>query len=110
MRLLMVLAMIISGYPMSASADGNLDNGKAVFNVCSACHGEQAQGSEDNEAPRLEGQYDWYLITQLENFRAGRRGNHEEDDNGQMMRSMALDLSDQDIEDVVAYIQTLTSE
>ena len=95
---------------MSASADGNLDHGKTVFNVCSACHGEQAQGNEDNEAPRLQGQYDWYLITQLENFRAGKRGTHEEDDNGQMMRSMALGLSDQDIENVVAYIQTLTAE
>jgi len=84
-----------------------LERGADVFSVCEGCHGEQAEGSEDLEAPKLAGQYDWYLITQLKNLRAGYRGTHEEDLNGQIMQAMAADLEDQEIVDVVAYIMTL---
>lgn len=87
-----------------------LSKGEAIFDNCMACHGEQAMGDEDNEAPRLAGQHAWYLVTQLENFRAGVRGAHEDDDNGQMMQAMAAGLSDEDIEAVVAYIATLGSK
>ena len=92
------------------SNDASTDSGAAVFQNCMACHGEQGQGDEDNEAPRLAGQHSWYLLTQLENFRAGIRGAHEDDDNGQMMQAMAAGLSDEDIEAVVAYIATLPTE
>lgn len=89
-------------------ADGDVEKGAEVFEgVCTMCHGEQAQGGEDFEAPKLAGQYDWYLISQLENFRSGIRGTHEDDDNGHVMRPMALALKDGDVEDVVAYIMTL---
>lgn len=84
-----------------------LERGQEVFEICSACHGEQAEGSEDLEAPKLAGHYDWYLITQLKNFRAEIRGAHDDDENGQLMQPMAADLEDQEIEDVVAYIMTL---
>jgi len=53
-----------------ASADSNIDKGAEVFeSVCTMCHGEQAQGGEDFEAPKLAGQHDWYLELQLNNFR-----------------------------------------
>ncbi len=94
--------------PAATRADGRVDAGGVIFeDVCSMCHGDHAQGGEDFEAPKLTGQYGWYLETQLHHFRAGIRGTHEEDGNGQVMRPMALGLSDQDIEDVVAYIMTL---
>lgn len=89
-------------------ADGDIENGAEVFeDVCAMCHGEQAQGGEDFEAPKLAGQHDWYLILQLENFRSGIRGSHEDDENGQLMRPMALALEEKDVADVVAYIMTL---
>ena len=110
MRLILVLTLFFSTVTASVFADENTIAGEAVFQNCMACHGEQGMGDEDNEAPRLAGQHSWYLVTQLENFRAARRGTHEDDDNGQMMRAMAANLSDEDIENVVAYIATLPSD
>ncbi len=58
-------------------------------------------------APRLQGQYDWYLVRQMENFRNGTRG-VEGDVYGRQMAQMARMLPDaQAVRDVVAYIQTL---
>jgi cytochrome c oxidase subunit 2 len=95
-------------FSSQVSADGNAEQGADVFEgVCTMCHGEQAQGGEDFEAPKLSGQYDWYLKTQLDNFRKGIRGTHEDDDNGHVMRPMAMGLSDRDVDDVIAYIMTL---
>jgi len=110
MRLLMAFTLIASFVILPVHADEQIAKGKAIFQNCMACHGEQAMGDEDNEAPRLAGQHGWYLVTQLQNFQAGIRGVHEDDDNGQMMRAMATTLSDEDIENVVAYITTLSEE
>ena len=108
---LLVTAGIVSMcliLPSQLFANGNVEKGADVFEgVCTMCHGEQAQGGEDFEAPKLAGQYDWYLKTQLNNFRKGIRGTHKDDDNGHVMRPMAMGLSVQDVDDVVAYIMTL---
>ncbi len=104
-RVILPVLLVMAGYTY---ADGDIDKGAEVFeSVCTMCHGEQAQGGEDFEAPKLSGQHDWYLILQLENFRSGVRGTHEGDDNGQVMRPMALALKEGDVEDVVAYIMSL---
>lgn len=59
-------------------------------------------------APALQGQNDWYLVTQLKNFKAGYRGAHPEDSYGMQMRAMSAMLPDeQAIIDVVSYINTL---
>lgn len=82
--------------------------GKQLFQVCSACHGPDARGNPDTQAPKLAGQYPWYLERQLRNFRAGIRGVDSADTNGFMMRPMAEGLpDDQAVSDVVAYISTL---
>jgi len=82
--------------------------GKTLFQVCAACHGPRAMGQKANQAPRLNGQYPWYLKRQLNNFRAGIRGVDPKDTNGRVMRPMSLTLKDdQAVADVVAYISTL---
>ena len=51
---------------------------------------------------------DWYLITQLKNFRQGIRGAHPQDLYGRQMAAMAAILADDHAtEDLVAYIDTL---
>ena len=56
----------------------------------------------------LAGQNDWYLVTQLKNFKAGFRGSDPLDTFGAPMRAMAAGLRDeQAIIDVVSYINTL---
>lgn len=101
-----VLGLLV-GLGLSDSAYAGSRTGKEIFAVCEACHGAHAEGNEAFGAPKLAGQHDWYLVTQLGNFRAGVRGVHEDDENGQIMRPTAMSLSDDDIMAVVEYIQTL---
>ncbi len=94
--------------PSQATIVGNLDNGERLWKTCGACHGANGQGIEALNAPRLAGVNDWYLATQLKNFKAGIRGAHSQDAYGMQMRLMANILkTDQAVDDVVAYINTL---
>ncbi len=59
-------------------------------------------------APRLKGVNDWYIVRQLNNYKQGIRGSHPQDLYGKQMTLMAGVLrSDQAINDLVAYINTL---
>jgi cytochrome c553 len=88
--------------------DGNVEHGKQLFQTCVMCHGDQAQGNQAMNAPALQGQNDWYLVTQLKNFKAGYRGANPLDGYGAPMRVMTSGLTDeQAIIDVVSYINTL---
>jgi cytochrome c oxidase subunit 2 len=87
---------------------GNPETGKTKYTLCQACHGVNGEGVEAMNGPRLTGQYDWYLIRQLQNFKAGIRGSDPKDNYGAQMRPMTMTLADeQQVKDVVAYIQTL---
>ena len=88
--------------------DGNAAAGKALYAVCSGCHGADGLGMEATNAPRLQGQLSSYLIRQLEYYKSGVRGTHKGDVYGATMKGMAATLPhDQAIRDVVAYIATL---
>lgn len=89
------------------SAEAALERGEELFDDCSVCHGDYGEGGEDYGAPKLAGHLDWYLIRQLKNFRAGIRGTEEGDEYGPVMQPIAVELEDQEIADVVAYIMTL---
>ena len=65
-------------------------------------------GIAATNAPRLRGMNDWYLFTQLKNFRDGVRGSHPQDGYGSQMALFAAALrDDQSIRDLLAYIETL---
>lgn len=60
-------------------------------------------------APPLAGQYSWYLLRQLQAYRSGQRGADENDSRGAVMKQIAATLQqDQDLNDLVAYISTLS--
>ena len=72
---------------------------------CGACHGATAQGNNALNSPRLRGADDWYLLSQLQAFRAGSRGTHPDDRTGKQMRAMAGLLPDDTVvKDVVFFI------
>jgi len=82
--------------------------GEAALQICKTCHGQQGEGQLTLNAPNLTGQFDWYLVRQLQNFKAGIRGADAKDVYGSQMRPMALTLADDAaVKNVVAYIQTL---
>lgn len=92
-------------------ADGDPERGAETFTLCAACHGESGQGTPILHAPRIAGQHDWYLLRQLEGFRAGVRGEHADDIYAHQMRQIARSLeNEQELRDVVAYIAGLEAE
>ncbi|MGQ0579339.1 MAG: c-type cytochrome [Betaproteobacteria bacterium] len=93
--------------PAPDTVDGNTKNGQKIYLTCAACHGSDGRGSQAMNAPRLAGMSDWYLITQLNNFKHGIRGAHPKDMHGPQMVSMAAILADdQAIDNLVSYINT----
>jgi len=87
---------------------GNAKTGKAYFAACVQCHGANARGVLDEFGPPLVGANDWYLLTQLQNFKAGYRGTAEGDVIGAKMRPFSMTLpNEQAMKDVIAYIGSL---
>jgi cytochrome c oxidase subunit 2 len=94
--------------PSPTTLKGNPADGQHRYVTCGACHGADARGIQATNAPRLSGMSDWYLATQLKNFRDGVRGAHPQDLQGAQMALFAAGLTnDQAIQDVLAYIDTL---
>ena len=86
----------------------NASKGQKSYVTCAACHGPDGRGAEAMNAPRLAGMSDWYLVTQLKNFKQGIRGTHPSDLYGPQMAAMAAILpDDQATDDLAAYINTL---
>src|SRR6185503_10409526 len=93
--------------PAPSTVDGNAKYGQKSYATCAACHGPDGRGNQAMNAPRLAGMSDWYLTTQLNNFKHGIRGVHPKDLYGPQMMSMAAILAnDQAIDNLVSYINT----
>ena len=76
--------------------------------VCTVCHGADAMGMEAMGAPPLVNQSDWYILRELDKYRAGVRGYDSTDAQGQQMATMSSALENhQAMLDVIAYIRTL---
>ena len=94
--------------PTPVTLEGDAEAGRALYASCSSCHGANGEGSPTLGAPALAGQNDWYLVTQLQNFKAGYRGSAPGDTYGAQMIPMAASLADDTaIRNVVSYINTL---
>lgn len=74
-----------------------LENGNKVYAKCIVCHGKGGEGKAAQKAPRIAGQYDWYIQKQLTDMKSGARVND-------LMTSIVKGLTDQDIKDVALYV------
>ena len=94
--------------PAETTIAGNVEAGRRTYTYCAYCHGQQGEGLQTMNAPRMAGMTDWYMQRQLVKFRDGVRGQHPRDYYGKQMSFMGRTLtSDQMIDDVIAYINTL---
>lgn len=92
----------------AATITGDAERGAKLYQSCAVCHGPQAEGRWNTNAPRLAGMSDWYLANQLVNFQNRVRGGHADDIYGDQMYMIAASLiGDEAINDVIAYINTL---
>ncbi len=99
--------------PTGLEADpGKLAVGQRVYRsgdpkngvpACAACHGPAGDGNAPAAYPALRGQYATYVAAQLRNYRAGTR----QTDPGQMMRTVASTMTDEQIDAVASYVQGL---
>ncbi|HZN12587.1 MAG TPA: c-type cytochrome [Blastocatellia bacterium] len=71
--------------------------------ACAACHGPTGRGNPLASYPAIQGQHATYVATQLRAYKSGARTN----DPNQMMRSVAVRLSDAEIDAVASYVQGL---
>jgi cytochrome c oxidase subunit 2 len=102
----------LAGHPTYADTlnrqPGDAAAGEGQYIVCAACHGQNGEGMQALNAPKLAGQSEWYLRRQIENYKAGLRGAHEDDLYGRTMAPMANALaSDEAISNVIAHIQSM---
>ena len=82
--------------------------GRELYANCAFCHGSNAEGNYATNAPRLAGQFPWYLKRQLQNYQTGQRGSHLRDLYGSQMRLMSRVLRDeQSIDEIVSYIDSI---
>ncbi len=100
-------ALVLVGgiFAQSANAEGNVERGEILGYTCLGCHGIEGYRNAypSYRVPKLGGQKASYLIIALQGYRDGTRQHPT-------MISQAASLSDQEIEDVAAYLATLGSD
>jgi cytochrome c553 len=93
--------------PASAAAMQTIEQGQKIWRggiaekgvpACAACHGPAGSGMP-SQYPRIAGQFADYTFQQLKNFRDGMRKN----DANEMMRTIALKMTDPEMKAVADY-------
>lgn len=106
-----ISAAYVAGLPSQphpTTVKGSLVRGEAQFQLCATCHGAKAEGNQTVGAPPLTGLNDWYILSQLHNFKSkARGGNATLDPMGAVMTGIAATLDDDAMKNVVSYIGTL---
>jgi len=92
------LAMAFAAPATAADASA----GRQKAGVCAACHGPDGLSTLPN-APNLAGQPEIYVSEQLRAYRSGKRTNEQ-------MSVIAKSLSDQDIDDLAAWYNSIKIE
>ncbi|MCW8866079.1 MAG: cytochrome c [Colwellia sp.] len=100
-----IQAMAIVENANQSLIEGSLKNGSRYYQAkCGACHGGQAQGNKTFNAPRLSNQSSQYLLQQMQDFVAGKRGYEQNDKLGRQMAMMANTTKGQELIDILFYI------
>ena len=88
------------GLSMGAHAAGDKALGEKKFYTCYGCHGvvDYKNAYPDYSVPKLRHQNSAYLIAALKEYRESSRPHAT-------MHAQAVSLSDEDIEDIAAYLQ-----
>src|SRR5271163_3681149 len=99
-RILLASAALSLSLPLGAHAAGDPAAGEKKFYTRYGCHGivNYKNAYPDYSVPKLRHQHASYIIAALQEYRSGERPHAT-------MHAQAASLSDQDIEDIAAYLQ-----
>lgn len=107
-------ALLISSTVRASDEVADVSAGKSLYmNSCASCHGDDANGIQQLNAPNLAGQHQDYLMAQLRNFAIGVRGSNALDVSGQQMAAISKSIADSPSEqshafkNVSAYLSNL---
>ena len=86
----------------SAAAAGNAEAGRTKVYTCGGCHGVTGYKNAypNYHVPRIAGQNADYLVAALKAYKTGDREHPT-------MRAQGESLSEQDIQDIAAYLSSL---
>lgn len=89
----------------SAQSAGNAENGADKAYTCTGCHGitSYINAYPAYKVPKIGGQHEQYLVDALKAYRDGQRKHPT-------MSAQAGSMTDQDIEDIAAYLAALGKE
>jgi len=83
---------------------GDKQRGRLIYLQCMNCHGVKGEGKLEAKSPPLNTLEDWFQLDQLRKFKAGLRGKHPQDPEGNGMRVAVMSLSDEDLKNVTRYV------
>lgn len=101
--LAVVSAALISSSP--ARATGDKASGRTLVYTCNGCHGVPGTNNAYPQypVPKIAGQNEQYLINALHGYQSGERTHPT-------MMAQAQSLSDQEIQDIAAYLSSIASK
>jgi cytochrome c553 len=101
--LVVYVAVVPPGLPVAHAAPDRVALGRDRFVQCATCHGSDGRSTVIPQYPKIGGQSGPYVINALKAYRDGRRqGTY-----AAIMTPIAKPLTDDDIEDLAAYIESL---
>jgi cytochrome c553 len=89
-----VSPVVLNAVPLNNPPPESIGRGATLAQKCAICHGPTGVSRADS--PNLGGQYASAIYKQLQDFKSGARVNA-------VMTPFALELSDQDMQDIAAY-------
>ncbi len=97
-----ILACAALAVTIAARADGDIAKGKVASQTCLGCHGipDYTSVYPTYRVPKLAGQSAAYILHALQEYKSGARSY-------QSMHAEASSLTEQQMEDIAAYFQSL---
>lgn len=99
---MLTAALLAASFTTTAVLAGDIEAGKTSAAICASCHGPAGVSPMDMW-PNLAGQKTAYLAKQIKDFRDGVRKDS-------VMNSVAIGLSDADIDNLAAYYNSLPAD
>jgi cytochrome c553 len=102
-RLVLGCALAFAGTVVAQPPSATVAAGREKFVQCASCHGADGRSTVIEQYPKIGGQSGAYVVSALKAYRDGRRlGTY-----AAVMAEVAKPLSDADIANLAAYIESL---
>lgn len=95
---LLLISILFVAITHTARAEGSVAEGAKKIAICTACHGKDGNLTV-KDGPKLAGQHEAYLLTQLQEYKKGNEGSRY----SPIMSPLVANLGAQDLADMAAY-------